>query len=590
MTQWWKDPATGAVKYGTQDQYKGWLDAGQHIDASGTSPFRADSGSNVNYNGKLYSWSPDSPVKEGGIISSAMAQKPSPNQMSTDFNAYFDTSKEGDSKQWAGGTLTRTAQGATYTGPDGKPITMNKGADLNQLALSSPGIANEWKSAYGFSPQTPTQPSTTGAVSAQTAPGGRPQMEKDYQAYFASSKPGDVRSWGGGTLTRTASGAIYTGPDGKQLVLKPDSDLNQLALSSPGIASEWKSVYGWSPTTPEVKPDTSYQPENTPATDPSTATDLMVQSDPNQTVEGRLQALLRQNSQYLQAARAGADRTANRRGLLNSSIAAEAGEKAAIEAALPIAQADAAAAQQNLNTAQQGMIQSKLSSQGAAQTLRQQAEQFKQQAALYRVQGDINMALQAEANAAALIKQSQAAEQASVLSTQNFNQQSALSAGQYAHETAKQNSDQAWNMLLKEAEFNHDADRWGVEQKDSFGRVAVTLQTEYSANRTAILTNKELKGDAKTKALNDLDRSYVSSLGIIASAYGVELDIDKVSSDIATTPDTYSDAVAVESVRQQYGLTQTDVDGYRMQWQNTGTNIPFSTWLSNVAASRARND
>lgn len=54
-----------------------------------------------------------------------------------------------------------------------------------------------------------------------------------------------------------------------------------------------------------------------------------------------MRGLLAENSPYLQVARTGALQTAASRGLLNSSIAAGAGEEAAIKQALPIAQQDA---------------------------------------------------------------------------------------------------------------------------------------------------------------------------------------------------------------------------------------------------------
>lgn len=60
-----------------------------------------------------------------------------------------------------------------------------------------------------------------------------------------------------------------------------------------------------------------------------------------ETVSGQLDALLAKDSSYVARARAGAAQTANSRGLLNSSMAAGAGEGAAIDAALPIANADA---------------------------------------------------------------------------------------------------------------------------------------------------------------------------------------------------------------------------------------------------------
>ena len=58
-------------------------------------------------------------------------------------------------------------------------------------------------------------------------------------------------------------------------------------------------------------------------------------------VSGRITGLLRDGSKYIEQARGRASRAANKRGLMNSSIAAGAGEAAAVDAALPIAQGDA---------------------------------------------------------------------------------------------------------------------------------------------------------------------------------------------------------------------------------------------------------
>lgn len=60
-----------------------------------------------------------------------------------------------------------------------------------------------------------------------------------------------------------------------------------------------------------------------------------------ETVQGQLKNVLAADSPVLQQARAGATQTMNRRGLINSSMAAEAGESAVIGAATPIAAADA---------------------------------------------------------------------------------------------------------------------------------------------------------------------------------------------------------------------------------------------------------
>jgi len=71
-------------------------------------------------------------------------------------------------------------------------------------------------------------------------------------------------------------------------------------------------------------------------------TDVQGQVNPESTVEGRLSGLLSQNNDYIKRARTEAEQFANRRGMLNTSMAAGAAEGAAIDRALPIAQQDAA--------------------------------------------------------------------------------------------------------------------------------------------------------------------------------------------------------------------------------------------------------
>lgn len=59
------------------------------------------------------------------------------------------------------------------------------------------------------------------------------------------------------------------------------------------------------------------------------------------TVQGQLTGLLDTNSDYMKQAQTQAQQASNKRGLLNSSMAATAGQAAAIQSALPIAQQDA---------------------------------------------------------------------------------------------------------------------------------------------------------------------------------------------------------------------------------------------------------
>jgi hypothetical protein len=81
------------------------------------------------------------------------------------------------------------------------------------------------------------------------------------------------------------------------------------------------------------------------------------QVTPQSTVSGQLGSLLSANSPYLEQAKLAAMNQASSRGLLNSSLAAGAGEAAAIQSALPIATQDANAyftqAQANQNARNQ---------------------------------------------------------------------------------------------------------------------------------------------------------------------------------------------------------------------------------------------
>src|SRR3990167_7167591 len=63
---------------------------------------------------------------------------------------------------------------------------------------------------------------------------------------------------------------------------------------------------------------------------------------PEETVAGQLKTVIGADSPLIQGARTRAAQEANRRGLLNSSMALQAGEEAVHSAALPIASADAA--------------------------------------------------------------------------------------------------------------------------------------------------------------------------------------------------------------------------------------------------------
>lgn len=130
---------------------------------------------------------------------------------------------------------------AIMFGPNGPP----QGSALSQLLsqyqkeTTSPVTQN-----YSYNSITPNNSSPP----AQNQASIPSEMQNDYQNYWATSQPGSTMEWGGGTLQRGQTGAIYTDPSGVTTLLTPGSDLNQLAFQNPYIAQQWGMQYGFQPT------------------------------------------------------------------------------------------------------------------------------------------------------------------------------------------------------------------------------------------------------------------------------------------------------------------------------------------------------
>lgn len=81
----------------------------------------------------------------------------------------------------------------------------------------------------------------------------------------------------------------------------------------------------------------------------------------NELVQNQMQGLMNRGGAYMRNAAQRGLETANRRGLLNSSIASGAAERSSLEAAMPIAQADAAtygrAQTENMDALNRGLMQ-----------------------------------------------------------------------------------------------------------------------------------------------------------------------------------------------------------------------------------------
>ena len=154
-------------------------------------------------------------------------------------------------------------------------------------------------------------------------------------------------------------------------------------------------------TTPGSTPGTSSSAGTTPTSyTPTTST----VSD-KETVAGQVNDLLKQDNPIMQTARTQAGQAANARGLLNSSMAVQSGEQAAINSALPIAQSDAATYH---DTAMQNMAAQNTAGQfnsNAANQLQLQGLRGDQATQVANIEATYKTLMQTSASAAQLYTQ-----------------------------------------------------------------------------------------------------------------------------------------------------------------------------------------
>lgn len=108
----------------------------------------------------------------------------------------------------------------------------------------------------------------------------------------------------------------------------------QPTVGTPATPAAPTSAAPASPSTPATAPTT---PAATPAITPVTS----AVNQATDTVQGQVESIIKKDSPLMEMARTRAAQGANSRGLLNSSMAVQAGEAAVIDAAMPMASQDA---------------------------------------------------------------------------------------------------------------------------------------------------------------------------------------------------------------------------------------------------------
>lgn len=237
-------------------------------------------------------------------------------------------------------------------------------------------------------------------------------------------------------------------------------------------------------------------------------------------VSSQLTKLISQDSPYVTRARAKAAEYSNARGLINSSIGAGAGEAAAIDAALPIAQADAST-----------NFQSQRDNAAALNTFALDANRFGREGALAALgaqfQADAQarqFGFQAGESAAA---RAQAADQFGAdlaLRTRATDLDAAIKQGQLDLQRLAQDLDQrvrTGQLTIEQARVELAKSQQSYDQMRGRAEMAANLQRIYLEARTNLETTPNLDAGAKANAINAMSKWFNESvLAPVRQLYG----------------------------------------------------------------------
>ena len=255
------------------------------------------------------------------------------------------------------------------------------------------------------------------------------------------------------------------------------------------------------------------------------------------TVAGQLAGLMTKENPVMLQARTKAAQTANARGLLNSSMAVEAGESAAIGAALPIAQSDAAT-----------YSQQRLANQDAENTAYKFGAGSANEAAAAAAAGNVG-ARTAQTGLIQKELSTQEAEQRSALSTQQAGETGTLSAQEAAQREAAikvqaeeesklqtERAEQAQALALTEGQLATELQTLRGTQAQALANTEATyrqlIQTSASAGAfyndmtkmiAAVLADTNTTAEQKEAAIGKLSELLESGLTVLGSIADVDL-------------------------------------------------------------------
>jgi len=274
------------------------------------------------------------------------------------------------------------------------------------------------------------------------------------------------------------AGLIGTAPQTLQDLVTP-------ATAVPPVASPPTS------TAPAPVAPTAAPVSLTPANVASTVAPTNVLAQPREitapeTVAGQMNTLLAADSPYMQSAAGNANTLANSRGLLNSSLAVGAAQKAAIDSAMPIAQQDSTIAA------------------NAAQS----AQQSRQDTGLTGYKSLLDSAQQKET------------------ATQNINANQALQTERIQSDTARQtqqeNATATLQTALKQMDINMDTSKLNNTEQTALGEALYKNNQQLidAMQKIDATPDATMSVDSKTQAKNAMMQRYKDFANMQASLYG----------------------------------------------------------------------
>lgn len=245
------------------------------------------------------------------------------------------------------------------------------------------------------------------------------------------------------------------------------------------------------------------------------------------TVQGQLNGLLSKSSPYITRARTSAAQLMNARGGLNSSMAAGAGEAAAIDAGLPIATADAGifSAQRIANQSATNLARESASVEANKSYLLEKSGEINSQLENLRAKNISQLSAQEAQQLQTLTAQKGAIDQQlqQLVGSQQAGLQTQRLDTQTAWNTTQQEADRALQMLRGEQSTElaniEAANRMLLQTSQSAGQLSATN----AAAINAIMADPNTKPEQKQAAVNQQLSLYRSGLSIIGGIGNADL-------------------------------------------------------------------